>query len=417
MPSLVELRVVSGPSEGSIYRFDEHDVLLIGRDDDCHARLPADDKTASRHHAVIEIAPPIVRLRDLESLNGTFVNGRRHGGPPGHRVADSGIPAASAPIQLANSDEIRIGQTTFRLSIHADTVPLTDDMTTPCDSARDAGPEPAAIEETHGYDVVRKLSEGGMGSVHLVRRRSDDALFARKTMLARVAVSAHARHLFEREIEITRTLRHPNVVRLVEYSAANGAFFFVMELCEGGSLADLLAERRTLPLDEAAPIMLSALEGLAYAHAIGVVHRDLKPGNVLLSSRGSGVAKIADMGLAKSFDRAGLSGITVTGGFAGTLDYMPREQLVSYKYVKPATDVWSIAATFYMTLTGELPRERGRSADPLVAVLDATAVPVRERNPDIPAPVAAVIDRALASDAADRYTTAQAFRDALQAAL
>ena len=144
------------------------------------------------------------------------------------------------------------------------------------------------------------------------------------------------------------------------------------------------------------------------------MHRDVKPDNVLLTSAdGTLCARIADLGIAKSFERAGLSGMTVTGTCCGTFPFMPREQLTNFRYVKPATDVWGAGATLYYVLTGECPRSMAKGEDPMMVVLSRHAVPIRERNRDIPEDLAAIVDQSLATDLTDRFEDPEAMRQAL----
>ena len=161
--------------------------------------------------------------------------------------------------------------------------------------------------------------------------------------------------------------------------------------------------------------MRQCLEGLAFVHGRGVVHRDLKPCNVLLSGRPENpIAKIADLGLAKNFDKAGFSGMTVTGAFAGTPTFMPKEQLVNFKYVKPVTDVWSLGATFYAMLTGQTPRDFPKGCDPMEVILRNEIIPIRKRDSRIPGALAGVIDKATQASPKDRYQDAQEMLAALK---
>jgi hypothetical protein len=271
--------------------------------------------------------------------------------------------------------------------------------------------EPTGIP---GYELRQELGRGGMGAVYLARRKKDGASVAVKVMLSKVAVGERARDVFQREIEVTRSLRHPNCVELLDHGSAGSAFYFVMEFCPGGSLDGLMGRRRgPLSLKEAGPIILQALEGLSFAHERGFVHRDLKPQNILLTAKDGGAAKVSDFGLAKSFQKAGFSGMTATGGTAGTYPFMAREQLINYKFVKPVSDVWSMGATLYFMLTEQYARDFLQGKDPVEVILGGGVVPIRKRDPSIPEKVAEVIDKAVADKPNDRYQTAAEFRQAL----
>ena len=148
------------------------------------------------------------------------------------------------------------------------------------------------------------------------------------------------------------------------------------------------------------------------------MHRDLKPHNLLLSGReGKWTAKPGDFGMAKSFAQAGLSGMTVTGNVGGTPAYMPREQVINFRQVKPVTDVRSLGATFYGMLTGQLPRDFPRGVDPMEVVLGGRIVPIHERDAGIPKKLAEVIDRSLAVNPKDRWQDAAQMHHALGKAL
>jgi serine/threonine protein kinase len=160
--------------------------------------------------------------------------------------------------------------------------------------------------------------------------------------------------------------------------------------------------------------MLGALEGLAHAHSQGFVHRDLKPQNILVHQ---GVARISDFGLAKNFQQAGLSGFTLTGNYAGTPFFMPREQIINYKHVKPVSDVWSIAATFYHMLTGYFPYPFDGKRDPIDVILNEAIVPIEKRDKALPVSTAAVLNRSLLVDSAQRFRHANDMLTALRTAL
>ena len=170
------------------------------------------------------------------------------------------------------------------------------------------------------------------------------------------------------------------------------------------------------------------LDALEYAHnatidnvrlsngsdgsAKGLVHRDIKPENIFLQGKApSWIAKIADFGLAKSFATAGLSGCTMTGDFSGTLGFIPRQQFLNFKYVKPEVDVWAAIATFYWMISLCTPREFGR--DPFTAITKNPTIPIQARLPGIPEKLAKLIDSALDDSSSLRFKSAIQFKNAL----
>jgi hypothetical protein len=150
----------------------------------------------------------------------------------------------------------------------------------------------------------------------------------------------------------------------------------------------------------------------------GLVHRDIKPHNLFLARSGDKyAAKIGDYGLAKAFDLAGLSGLTATGAAAGTPTFVPRQQLLEYKYTRPDVDVWALAASLYYVLTLQPPRDFSQGRDPWQVVLQTNPVPIRRRAPAVPARLAAVIDKALIDEPEIGFKTAAEFRTALKEAM
>ena len=487
--SSVELEVVAGPLRGKRFVFTEHDTLIFGRAPECHARLPANDLTVSRHHFLLEVNPPDARLRDLGSANGTHVNGVEYRGRDEGQDGESDADFQQEGVDLRDGDRITVGETLISVHIRvpficlqcgAVTADAAPELSTVdpafcvncstasfgeteiisalcCDCGKDVSIERgrrrgsaflcAACREAattdpiglmsrvtdlsstssdtksfadalSGYRVIGKLGQGAMGVVYLAERTHDSSPVAIKVMLAKTAVDEVSRRHFHREIEVTREIHHHNVVTLFDHGSAGPGFYFVMEYCSLGSVADLLKTKGgMLELDEARPIMLQALDGLSFVHERGIVHRDLKPHNILLTGIGDPVVKIADLGLAKECASAGLSGMTVTGVTGGTFWYMPREQLTGYKYVEPISDVWSMAATFYTMMTGAYPRTFPPGCSPVSIILRDAAVPIRTRRKAIPENVARVIDRALEDELDSRYRTAMEFREELAAAL
>jgi len=334
--------------------------------------------------------------------------------------------------------------------------------------AAGSGPAPApaapglpGAPAIKGYRIRRRLGKGGMGMVYQAEDLRSGRDVVIKTMLPQVAADPDKVRAFQREIDVNRQLRHPNIVALLDQGRAMGTFYCILEYVEGMDLGQYVETRGgRLPLEEAIPLLRGVLEGLAYAHTAtvkmpiandqvrtftGIVHRDLKPQNILLESvKGTWIPKIADFGLSKSFAAAGLTDITIPGFIAGTPIYWPREQITHYKYLCPATDVFSAAAVFYETLTGRYVREgflqmqaqcqkrkrRPGIPDFMRVIGSNPTIPIRQRDPKIPVPIAEVFDRALKeaevpTDEARmrlslsklRYRDAGAFLEALDAAL
>jgi pSer/pThr/pTyr-binding forkhead associated (FHA) protein len=454
MAGTVSLVVTAGPIRGQRFDFTEHDTFLFGRAADCHARLASNDAAASRHHFILEVNPPQACLRDLGSLNGTHVNGVRRGGRRPDESPEEGARHEGAQVDLKDGDEIRVGATHLKVTIEGPAAcsecgrPIADDErercewvngTWLCEACRRGtvthgpgptnrpGPTTPAADGTSvadlapgstvaDYRIERLLGQGGMGAVYLARARADGRRIALKLMLPHSQVDEAAQEIFLREIEVTRALRHPNIVELLDFGKHDGRFYFALEYCPGGNADELVHRTGTaLGLPAVVRLAVGALEGLAAAHAAGFVHRDIKPDNVLLAE--DGTAKLADFGLAKSFQQAGLSGMTATGAVAGTFFFMPREQLTNFRQVRPVSDVWSMAATLYFLLTLEYARDFKSRPDPLAVILRGGVVPIRDRDPFLPDDLANVIDRALMDDPEQRYPDAGEFGAALRAVL
>jgi serine/threonine protein kinase len=266
------------------------------------------------------------------------------------------------------------------------------------------------------YDLVRELGRGGMGAVYLVRHVSTGEETALKLMLPKSAGTPKGRARFLREATLASSLRHQNIVESYGTLTAAGVYCFTSQYCPGGSLAQLLHRSRgRVSADEAISLILQVLNGLDHAHRSGVVHRDLSPGNILLgkASDGAMVAKVGDFGLGKLFDQAGLSGLTQTGDAAGKPAYVPRQQVINFRYAKPAVDVWAAAACLYRMLTGTCPRDFPPGQDPWRVVLDDPAIPIRQRDPSVPAALADIIDWALHDDPDISCQNAAELRDLL----
>jgi serine/threonine-protein kinase len=268
------------------------------------------------------------------------------------------------------------------------------------------------------YRVERVLGEGGMGVVleatHLVLGQR----VAVKLLRAEIARDTDTNVRFLREARIAAQLPPEHIARVTDIGETEeGEPYLVMELLTGRDLAAELHVRGPLPVSEAIDIILQACEGLAEAHAVGLVHRDLKPANIFLASRrGRGeapVVKILDFGLSKSFDVQGAAALTQTETNFGTPAYMSPEQIRSAKYVEPRSDQHALAMILYELLTGQLPYDAESLTG--LAVVIATAPPpsARKVRPEVPAGLDAAIRRGLGKQLSDRFPTLIEFAEAL----
>jgi len=252
------------------------------------------------------------------------------------------------------------------------------------------------METISRYRLERPLGHGGMASVYLGRDSELDRPVAVKLLAENAAADAGLRERFVREARMAARLSHPNVVSIYDAGEDDGRPYIVMECVQGETLSELLARRGRLPPKEARALALQAARGLAHAHAAGLVHRDIKPQNLLL--REDGTLKIADFGIARAADGTAL---TQVGTVLGTAAYLAPEQALGEE-VGPAADVYSLGAVLYELLTGRPPYEFDSLADLADKQRRHAIAPVRELAPDVPRDLEDVVMRCLARNPAYR---------------
>ena len=242
------------------------------------------------------------------------------------------------------------------------------------------------------YTVERLLGRGGMATVYLAHDRELDRTVAVKVLDERFAADEEVAGRFRREALTAARLGHPNVVAVYDTGVDDGAEYIVMEHVDGEGLDAVLARETTLAPEHVVELAVQACAGLGYAHGQGVVHRDVKPANLLL--RPDGLLKVTDFGIARSLDRA--TTLTQAGTILGTAAYLAPEQARGEEAGPPA-DVFSLGVVCYQALTGELPW-RVENLAQLAAVAETPARPVRDVAPGTPPEVEAAVMHALARE-------------------
>ena len=492
----VMLTVVKGADRGRQIEFRGPCGVVLGCAPDADVQLSPEDPYVSRRHAFLEISPPNCRLRNLSAKNVPRVNGEPIEGD--QALADGDVielgftqlrvsilgalelverpcAACGTVVQVFRDEEtalcpdceekrprpqvavgrVRTAVNCFRcmsdLSQWADADgragELADVAIYACERCVPAGDEHAGLR-IGAYVVRRRLGKGAMGEVFLARHAETGRLVALKRILD--VTDPELAKRFRRELTILGTLVHENVARFIEADLdTNRRPYVVAEYVPDGDLHEWIAKRGgRLPHGEAVAVMGAVLRGLEYLHARAVLHRDIKPGNILLR-RAPGerlIPKLADFGLAKSYALAGGTRITRPGTGLGTVFFMPPEQIRDAMRVREAADVYAAGATLYYLLTGrfcfDFPTEvdvlrllnanpaRWKSPQdawhhmmkvqrlrhPHLIVLEDQPIPLRKRDRSIPRALAEVVDRAVQKAPEKRFATAAEFRQALEAA-
>src|SRR6478672_1851482 len=273
-------------------------------------------------------------------------------------------------------------------------------------------PEQLAQAVAQRYLLDRELGRGGMATVYLARDRERGELVALKAMHQNVGSKIGVER-FRREMGIAASLDHPLIVPLIDSGAVGDLLYYVMPYLEGESLSRCLDRQQRLQLDEAVRITRDVAEALGYAHSHGILHRDVKPENVLLAG---GRALIADFGLARAIGAADRRKLTSTGVIVGTVHYMSPEQLLELGDLDQRSDIYSLGCILYEMLTGGPPYTARTITDLVSQILSATMPSVRTVRPEVPAGVDAVISRAVARKAQDRFGSMEEFSAALLSA-
>ena len=259
------------------------------------------------------------------------------------------------------------------------------------------------------YAIEREVGEGGMATVYLADDLRHERKVALKVLKPELAAVVGAER-FLAEIKTTANLQHPHILPLFDSGEADSFLFYVMPYVEGETLQGWIDREKQLPVEEAVRVTVAIANALDYAHQHGVVHRDIKPGNILLQA---GEPVVGDFGIALAVGAAGGARLTETGLSVGTPFYMSPEQATGDQLVGAATDIYALGAVLYELLIGDPPYMGSTAQAVLGKIIQGSPVSVRETRRSVPANVDAAIRKALEKLPADRFTSAQEFAKAL----
>jgi tetratricopeptide (TPR) repeat protein len=259
-----------------------------------------------------------------------------------------------------------------------------------------------AVQKIGKYDVLEVLGQGGMGIVYKAVDPAIGRQVAIKMMTGGFAENPDLLRRFQREAQSAGSLQHPNIVIIYELGTHEGNPYMAMEFLGGESLESLIQKRVKMPLVEKLGIMVEILEGLHYAHSHGIIHRDVKPANVMVLKDGH--VKLVDFGIARIADNS----MTKTGQIVGTINYMSPEQFNGH-VVDARSDVFSAGVLLYEFLTGTLPFDGNETPTVILKILNEQPAPLKEHIPNVPPDLEEAVRRALTKDREERWQTAEDF--------
>lgn len=350
----------TGPEKGHSVRLEAERIYGLGRDESAEVRIQ--DELASGVHAKLRGKDDRFYLKDNASTNGTRVN-------------DAPIDAM---VELKSGDKITIGATTFTF--------LSD-----ADAGGGIG------RELGGYKLMQRLGRGGMGTVFRALQVSLNREVALKVLSPELSRDPSFVQQFHREARAAAQLNHPNVVQVYDVGAASDLTFYSMEFMPGGTVEDRINRDGALPVEAALSMLEGAARGLQFAELKQIVHRDIKPDNLMLTETGS--VKIADLGLAHGAQDEAASGIM------GTPHFISPEQARRQK-LDVRSDLYSLGASFYRMLTAKTMFHGEKAEEIILKQVKETPPSIRDERPEVPERVAAIHTKLVQKDPADRYQTA-----------
>lgn len=258
------------------------------------------------------------------------------------------------------------------------------------------------------YQGLELIGKGGMAEVYRAEHPTQQREVAIKVLLSNLAQDEVFRRRFLREAQLLSGLEHPNIVRLFDFGEENGLYYMVMEYLNGANLSAYLKQNGRMPLAAALPILREVADALDYAHAAGLVHRDVKPSNIMLDTKGNTTrAVLTDFGISKITNAH--TNITASAAVLGTFDYIAPEQIQGAEEIDGRADVYALGVMTYQLLTGSLPFKRPSAGALLLAHMTTPPPDAREAIPTLSRHAATAIQRAMAKKPEDRFATASEF--------
>jgi serine/threonine-protein kinase len=258
------------------------------------------------------------------------------------------------------------------------------------------------------YKIISKLGSGGMAVVYKAHELSLNRIVALKVLSSHLSENNEFIKRFEREARAAAKLNHPNIIQIYAIGEEEGIHFFSMEYVKGKTLAEIIEEEKKLTYDKAIPIIIQTAEALSEAHKHGIVHRDMKPSNIMVNNNGT--VKVTDFGIAYVSQETKL---TKSGSIIGTPEYLSPEQCEA-KTIDNRSDIYSLGVTFYELLSGKTPYKADTPVSMLLEIVKGNFPPLNEVNPDIPEFIQKIVEKMMQTKPEDRFNNANELIESLK---